>query len=108
MVALELRAGKSRSDALRNLSKRVGLREVSSFVTLLLQSDALGASVGQTLRIHSEEMRGHRMLRAEEMAHKLPVKLTIPLVLCILPVMFAAVMLPGMLTIFRVILPGLG
>jgi len=48
------------------------------------------------------------MLRAEEMAHKLPVKLTIPLVLCILPVMFAAVMLPGMLTIFRVILPGLG
>jgi len=108
MVALELRAGKSRSDALRNLSKRVGLREVNSFVTLLLQSDALGASVGQTLRIHSEEMRGHRMLRAEEMAHKLPVKLTIPLVLCILPVMFAAVMLPGMLTIFRVILPGLG
>jgi tight adherence protein C len=48
------------------------------------------------------------MLRAEEMAHKLPVKLTIPLVLCILPVMFAAVMLPGMLTIFRVIIPSLG
>jgi tight adherence protein C len=108
MVALELRAGKSRADALRNFSKRVGLREITSFVTLLLQSDALGASIGQTLRIHSEEMRGHRMLRAEEKAHKLPVKLTIPLVLCILPVMFAAVMLPGMLTIFRVIIPSLG
>jgi tight adherence protein C len=108
MVALELRAGKSRADALRNFSKRVGLREVTSFVTLLLQSDALGTSVGQTLRIHSEEMRIHRMLRAEEMAHKLPVKLTIPLVLCILPVMFAAVMLPGMLTIARVIIPSLG
>ncbi len=107
MVALELRAGKSRADALRNFSKRVGLREVTSFVTLLLQSDALGTSVGQTLRIHSEEMRIHRMLRAEEMAHKLPVKLTIPLVLCILPVMFAAVMLPGMLTIARVIIPAL-
>jgi tight adherence protein C len=108
MVALELRAGKSRADALRNFAKRVGLREVTSFVTLLLQSDALGTSVGQTLRIHSEEMRSHRMLRAEEMAHKLPVKLTIPLVLCILPVMFAAVMLPGMLTIARVIIPSLG
>ncbi len=108
MVSLELRAGKSRADALRNFSKRIGLREVNSFVTLLLQSDALGASIGQTLRIHSEEMRAHRMLRAEEMAHKLPVKLTIPLVLCILPVMFLAVMLPGMLTIFRVIIPSLG
>jgi tight adherence protein C len=107
MVSLELRAGKSRADALRNFSKRIGLREVNSFVTLLLQSDALGASIGKTLRIHSEEMRANRMLRAEEMAHKLPVKLTIPLVLCILPVMFLAVMLPGMLTIFRVIIPAL-
>jgi tight adherence protein C len=108
MVALELRAGKSRADALRNLSTRIGLREVTSFVTLLLQSDALGTSIGQTLRIHADEMRIHRMLRAEEMAHKLPVKLTIPLVTCVLPVMFAAVMLPGMLTIARVIIPGLG
>jgi tight adherence protein C len=107
MVALELRAGKSRADALRNLSTRIGLREVTSFVTLLLQSDALGTSIGQTLRIHAEEMRIHRMLRAEEMAHKLPVKLTIPLVTCVLPVMFAAVMLPGMLTIMRVIIPAL-
>jgi len=108
MVSLELRAGKSRADALRNFSKRIDLREISSFVTLLLQSDALGTSIGQTLRIHAEEMRARRMLRAEEMAHKLPVKMTIPLVLCILPAMFAAVMLPGMLTIARVILPALG
>ena len=108
MVSLELRAGKSRADALRNFSKRIDLREISSFVTLLLQSDALGTSIGQTLRIHAEEMRARRMLRAEEMAHKLPVKMTIPLVLCILPAMFAAVMLPGMLTITRVILPALG
>ncbi len=108
LIALELRAGKSREDALRNFAKRIGLREVSSFVTLLLQSDALGTSVGQTLRIHSEEMRAHRMLRAEEMAHKLPVKLTIPLILCILPAMFAAVMLPGFITIMRVIIPSLG
>ena len=108
LVSLELRAGKSRADALRNFAKRIDLREVSSFVTLLLQSDALGTSIGQTLRVHAEEMRARRMLRAEEMAHKLPVKMTIPLVLCILPAMFAAVMLPGMLTITRVIIPALG
>ena len=108
LVSLELRAGKSRADALRNFAKRIDLREVSSFVTLLLQSDALGTSIGQTLRVHAEEMRARRMLRAEEMAHKLPVKMTIPLVLCILPAMFAAVMLPGMLTIARVVLPALG
>ena len=108
LVALELRAGKTRADALRNFAKRIGLREVSSFVTLLIQSDTLGTSIGQTLRIHAEEMRAHRMLRAEEMAHKLPVKMTFPLVTCILPAMFAAVMLPGMITIIRVILPALG
>ena len=90
---------------MRNFSKRVGLREVGVFVTLLLQSDALGTSIGQTLRIHAEEMRAHRMLRAEEMAQKLPVKLTVPLVICILPAMFAAVMLPGVITIIRIVLP---
>ncbi len=107
-VALELRAGKSREDALRNFARRIGLREVSSFVTLLLQSDALGASIGQTLRVHAGEMRAIRMLRAEEMAHKLPVKLTFPLVTCILPTMFVAVMLPGIITLVRVLIPALG
>ncbi len=107
-VALELRAGKSREDALRNFAKRIGLKDISSFVTLLLQSDALGTSVAQTLRVHAEEMRSSRMLRAEEMAHKLPVKLTVPLVTCILPAMLTVVMLPGMITIIRDIIPGLG
>lgn len=108
LVALELRAGKSRADALRNFSKRIDITEINSFVTLLLQSDALGTSVAQTLRVHADEMRANRMLRAEEMAHKLPVKLTIPLVTCILPAMFAVVLLPGMITIIRTILPALG
>ena len=108
IVALELRAGKTREDALRNFSKRIGLREVSSFVTLLIQSDALGASIGKTLRVHAEEMRIHRMLRAEEMAHKLPVKMTFPLVTCILPTMFVAVMLPGIISLVRDLMPALG
>ncbi|HSS65749.1 MAG TPA: type II secretion system F family protein [Gammaproteobacteria bacterium] len=108
LVSLELRAGKSREDALRNFARRVGLREVKSFVTLLIQSDQLGTSVAQTLRVHAAEMRTNRMLRAEEKAHKLPVKLVIPLVTCVLPAMVAVVLLPGMIRIIRIIMPGLG
>ncbi len=108
LVALELRAGKSREESLRHFAKRVGLREVGSFVTMLIQSETLGTSIADTLRIHAEEMRAARMLRAEELAHKLPVKLVIPLVSCILPAMFAAVLMPAMITIIRVIMPGLG
>ena len=107
LVALELRAGKSRDEALRNMARRCGLREITSFVTLLLQSDQLGTSVAQTLRVYAAEMRTARMLRAEEKAHKLPVKLVIPLVVCILPAMMTVVLLPGMITIIRVIIPGL-
>lgn len=108
LVALELRAGKSREDALHNFAKRVGLRQIGAFVTLLIQSDALGTSIAQSLRVHADEMRHARMLRAEEMAHKLPVKLTLPLVTCILPAMLATVLLPGIIGIVRHVLPHLG
>ncbi len=106
-VTLELRAGKGREEALRNFAARIALPEVASFVTLLVQSEALGASIAQTLRAHAEDMRASRLLRAEEKAHTLPVKLTIPLVLCILPAMLVAVLLPGTLTIVRTVLPSL-
>ena len=107
-VTLELRAGKSREDALRNLAARVGLREVGAFVTLLIQTEALGTSIAQALRVHAEEMRRARLLRAEERAHKLPVKLTIPLVVCILPAMLVVVLLPGIIGIARNVLPHIG
>ena len=107
MVALELRAGKSREDALRNFSARVGITEISSFVTLLIQSDALGTSIAQTLRVHADEMRDKRMMRAEEKAHMLPVLLSIPLVTCILPAMMTVVLLPGIIAIVRKVLPAL-
>lgn len=108
LVALELRAGKSREDALRNLARRVGVPEISSFVTLLVQSEALGTSVGHTLRVYSDEMRVKRTLRAEEMAHKLPVKLSVILVLFILPALVTVIMLPGIINIVRVLFPVLG
>src|SRR3546814_14051994 len=75
LVSLELRAGKSRADALRNLADRIGLDEVSSFVTLMVQSDSLGTSIAQTLVVDADEMRNRRTRRAEERDHKLPVKL---------------------------------
>ncbi len=108
LVTLALRAGKGRDDALRTFATRIALPQVASFVTLLVQSEALGASIAQTLRVHADDMRASRLLRAEEMAHKLPVKLTVPLVICILPAMLVAVLLPGMLSIARDVLPSLG
>ncbi len=107
LVSLELRAGKSRADALRNLGERVGLDDVTGFVTLLIQSDELGTSISQALTVHADEMRNKRMMRAEELAHKLPVKLTIPLIVFILPCMVTVILLPGIIGVMRVILPAL-
>ena len=108
LVSLELRAGKSREAAMRNFSERIGLNEITSFVVLLIQSDQLGTSMAQTLRVQADEMRVKRMLRAEEKAHMLPVKLSIPLVLCLLPSMVAVAVLPGIIRIIRELIPALG
>ncbi len=108
LVSLELRAGKSREEALRNLAHRIGIDDVRSFVTLLVQSENLGTSIALALRIHAEEMRRKRMSRAEEKANKLPVKLSVPLVLCILPALMLTVMSPAVITVIRNLLPALG
>ncbi len=105
LVALEMQAGKSREQALRNLADRIGIDEVRSLVTLLLQSDALGASISQSLRVHAEDMRRTRLLRAEEQANKLPAKMAIPLVCFILPCLISVIMTPVIIRIVRVLLP---
>jgi tight adherence protein C len=107
LVSLELRAGKSREAAMRNFAERIGTTEITSFVVLLIQSDQLGTSVAQTLRVQADDMRIKRMLRAEEKAHMLPVKLSIPLVLCLLPAMIAVAVLPGIIRIIRDLIPAL-
>jgi tight adherence protein C len=84
------------------------VQDVSSFIALLIQSEKLGTDLAQTLRVQADEMRAKRMLRAEEIAHKLPVKLAIPLVICILPAMFAVVLGPAIISIVRNVLPHLG
>jgi len=95
LVALELRAGRTRETALRTLAKRTAVPEISAFVTLVIQSDRLGASIAQALRIYAAEMRESRRMRAEEKAHRIPVLLSIPLIVFLLPTMVAVLMLPA-------------
>ncbi|MBT2187257.1 type II secretion system F family protein [Sphingobium nicotianae] len=104
-ATLELRAGASREQALRSMALRAQVDEIRAFTTLLIQSDKLGTSIGQTLRIYASEMREKRRMRAEEKAHKLPVLLSIPLVACMLPTMIGVLMLPAALRVVRVMLP---
>lgn len=108
LMGLELRAGKSREDALRNFSMRIGIDEVAALVTLLLQSEMLGTSVSQSLRVYATDMRARRLLRAEEKAGKVPVLLSIPLILCILPSLMTVVMAPAAIRVFRNLLPVMG
>ena len=105
LVALELRAGQSRELALRNLADRLGIQEAASLVTLLVQTEQLGTSVAQTLRVHAAEIRSKRMLRAEEKANMIPVKLSIPLVLFLLPCLMLVILAPALISIIRVLLP---
>lgn len=94
-VSLELRAGRSRETALRTLARRTGVPEISAFCTLIIQSDRLGASIAQALKIYAGEMREARRMRAEEKAHRIPVLLSVPLVCFLLPVMVSVLMLPA-------------
>jgi tight adherence protein C len=102
MLVSELRAGKTRSESLKNLAHRVGLEDVNSLVTLIIQADAFGTSIAHTLRVYSDTMRTTRFQRAEEIAAKMPVKLLFPLVFCILPALFVAIMGPAGIRLMQV------
>jgi tight adherence protein C len=104
MMALELRAGGTRADTLRNLAERMGIDEVRSMVTLLLQSEELGTSIADALRLYADDMRIMRMLRAETKAQSLPVKLALPLGFFVFPTMLIVILLPVMIRIYRVLL----
>jgi tight adherence protein C len=104
ILNLELRAGKSRSDALRNLGVRTDVEEVRSFATLLIQTDRFGTSVAQALRVHSDSMRTRRYQKAEELAAKLPVKMMFPLIFFIFPAIFVIVVGPAAIQIYQSII----
>ncbi len=97
LLNLEMRAGKSRKDALKNLSLRADLEEVNSLVTLLVQTDRFGTSVAQALRVHSDAMRTRRTQKVEEIAAKLPLKLLFPTIFCIFPSLFLVILGPALL-----------
>ncbi len=98
---LELRAGKSRQDALRNLALRTSLEELNSLVTLLIQADRFGTGIAKTLRVFSDSFRTTRYHKAEEIAAKLPVKLVLPLVLFIFPALFVVLVGPAAINIYQ-------
>lgn len=108
IVTLELRAGRSREDALRGLAERSGVEEIRAFTTLLVQSERLGASIGQTLRIYAAEMRERRRMRAEEKAHRIPVLISLPLVGLMLPTMIGVLILPAAIRYVREVSPVMG
>jgi tight adherence protein C len=107
ILALELRTGVSRQEALRNLAHRTDLEEVRNLVALLVQTDRFGTSIGQALRVYADSMRTKRQLRAEELAAKLPVKMLLPLIFFIFPSMFIVVIGPACIKIVRVLFPAM-
>lgn len=104
LYAVEMRAGKPRRDAMKNLAGRCGLDEVNNLVTLLIQTDMFGTSVAQALKVHSDFMRIQRYQMAEEMAAKIPVKLMLPMILCIFPSLFIVILGPAIIQFFRIVI----
>jgi tight adherence protein C len=105
LVTLEMRAGKRRSEALRNLGERTGEPEVRKLIAILIQNDRFGTSMGESLRTHSDFMRTQRRQEAEERAGKVGVKLVFPIFFFILPSMLIVAAGPGILQIFKYLFP---
>ncbi len=108
LTNLETRAGSTREQALRNLGLRTGVDEINTFATMLSQADKFGTSVGESLRVFSDDLRHKRQIRAEVLAAKLPTKMLFPLVLCIFPAISMVILGPAGVQVYRVILPMLG
>jgi tight adherence protein C len=105
LVNLELRAGKARPEALRNLADRTGVEDLNSLVTMLIQTDKFGTSVSQSLRVYSETLRTKRRQRAEEAAAKTGVKMVFPLVICIFPAVWIVTIGPAAIKFVTVLFP---
>jgi len=100
----EVNIGLSRREALRNLVRRTNVQDLDSFITAMVQAEILGVPVGKILRIQASEMRARRSHAAEEEGIKAPVKLTFPLVLCLLPSLFVVILGPGLIKIYEALI----
>lgn len=105
ILNLELRAGAVREHAMRNLAERTGVEDIHSLVAMLIQSERFGTSVSDSLKVHAEGLRSKRKMLAQEAAAKIPVKLTIPMILCIFPALFVVILGPAVINIIHTILP---
>ena len=105
LTNLEIRAGGTREKSLRNLALRTGVEEIGTFATMLTQADKFGTSIGDSLRVFSDDLRHKRQIRAEESAAKVPTKMLFPLVICIFPAVIMVILGPAIIQIVRTILP---
>ncbi|NEX61050.1 type II secretion system F family protein [Noviherbaspirillum galbum] len=105
LTNLEIRAGGAREQALRNLSLRTGVDEVSVFATMLTQADRFGTSIGESLRVFSDDLRHKRQMRAEELAAKVPTKMLFPLVVFVFPSIVMVVLGPAVIQVIRTVVP---
>lgn len=108
LVNLEMRAGKPRAEALRNLVDRTGVDDIRALVATLVQTDRFGTSVATALRVHSDSLRTERRQRAEEQAAKTTIKMVIPLVIFVLPSIIFVTLGPAIIQLFRTLLPATG
>ncbi|HEX6309314.1 MAG TPA: type II secretion system F family protein [Longimicrobiales bacterium] len=107
LMNLEIRAGRPRNEALRNLTERTGVDDVRGLVSTLVQAERFGTPIGPALRVHAETLRDKRKQRAREAAAKTTIKLVFPLVFCIFPAMFVVLVGPGVIQIIEA-LAGVG
>lgn len=97
----EIGMGRGRSEALRELADRTAIPDLSIFVNAIVQAEQMGTSIGQVLRVQSEQMRMRRRQRAEELANQAPVKMIFPLVLCIFPTLFIVILGPAVIQLYE-------
>jgi tight adherence protein C len=105
LLHLEMRAGKRRAEALRNLADRTGEQELRKLVAILIQTDKFGTSMAESLRVHSDFLRVRRRQQAEERAGKVGVKLVFPIFFFIMPAMLLVAAGPGLLQVFKYLFP---
>ena len=106
MVTTEIRAGLPRIEAFRNFSRRTGVEDVRSLVSMLTQTDRFGTSIGEALRVHADMSRTKRRQLAEERANKLGVKLVFPLALCLFPALYIVCFGPVVVQIYHTFFEG--
>ena len=107
LVLIEIRTGFSKEHALRHLALRTGVEDIDMLVAMLIQSERFGTSMGDSLRVHADNLRSKRRQAAEEAAAKIAIKLLIPLIFCIFPTLLLVLLGPAMLQVYRVLLPAM-